>query len=106
MTRVIVKIVGEEFSFLAVGPTDFAAKGKDIVCAGISSLCMALDSRLQELESVGKATISDRDISDAQFWISFTGFAAKETLLTVIAGLNSIAGDYPNNLIVKVVIAS
>ena len=70
MTRVHYIRRGNHFSLVCCGHADFAEKGKDIVCAGISALCGALEIALDNLQ--------DRGIAASCFCRSGDGFFCAE----------------------------
>lgn len=82
------------------GHADFDEKGKDIVCAGISTLCQSYLYYIQDLEARGKATMISLYMSDGNFYMcsraqSEAAFSAFEMLRV---GLQALSDTYPDNL--------
>ena len=100
MTTVVCRKTKEGFRFLCAGHAGYAEKGRDVVCAGVSALCMALDARLQALSRGGSVKIKRREASDGFFLLEAAG-AVSESLATVLAGLLAIGAQYPGFLRVK-----
>lgn len=100
MTTVVWSKKKDGFRFLCAGHAGYAEKGKDVVCAGVSALCMALDARMQTLSRSGVVKIRRREASDGIFLLEAEG-AVSESLETVLAGLTPIAEQYPGFLCVK-----
>lgn len=100
MTTVRCLKTKEGVRFLCAGHAGYAEKGRDVVCAGVSALCMALDARLQALSGGGGVRITRREASDGYFLLEAAGPVA-EPLATVLAGLTSIEAQYPGFLRVK-----
>ena len=84
--------------FSCTGHADFAEKGRDIVCAGISALCMALLQRIKELQKEKQTQITDCFISDGCLILRFTQTEkSEECLNTLMCGFRAIAHTYPEN---------
>lgn len=105
MTKAEITVLNSGFIFECSGHAGFAEKGSDIVCAGISALCMALMNRLSVLAREDIVSVEYCHISDAEVYIE-VGFAdngacavrALEVLETVRAGLEKIEELYPEHL--------
>lgn len=96
------------FVFECAGHAGYAEKGSDIVCAGISALCIALMSRLSALARENIIRLEYCHVADGEIYaeVSFTdgdlcGTRALEALETVKAGLEKIAELYPEGLTVN-----
>ena len=107
MTRVEIIHLNGGFIFECTGHAGFAEKGKDIVCAGISALTMALAQRLRELEAENILQIEYCRFCEGEAYmeISFADskiceMKASEVLETVRAGLEAIQSVYPENLMI------
>ena len=97
MTQITLKEQNGYCEFSASGHAGAAQKGKDIVCAGISALCMALSQRISQLEEQKLCEVKKRFIADGEFSLEFSlSLEAKECLLTVLAGFECIAEVYPD----------
>lgn len=84
--------------FSCTGHADYDKKGKDIVCAGISALCMALLQRIKELQKEKQTQIKDCFISDGCLILHFTRTTkSEECLKTVLCGFRAIEHSYPEN---------
>ena len=84
--------------FSCKGHADFAEKGKDIVCAGISALCMALLKRITELQKENQTEIKEYIVSDGCLILHFTRTLKSEDCIeTVKCGFEAITRAYPEN---------
>ena len=95
-----IKVTGADniLCFSCTGHADFAEKGKDIVCAGISALCMALLERITQLQKEKQTVIKEYAVSDGCLILHFTHTAKSEDCLkTVLCGFKAIARAYPEN---------
>ena len=98
MTSVEITQSGNILRFSCTGHADFAEKGKDIVCAGISALCMALLKRITELQKENQTEIKEYIVSDGCLILHFTRTSkSEECLKTILCGFESIARIYPEN---------
>ena len=82
------------------GHADYADKGHDIVCAGISTLSQSYMYYIQDLEAKGKAIMVSLLMSDGNFFMcsrakSPEAEAAFEMMRT---GLQILSDTYPDNL--------
>lgn len=105
MTEVYFRPSSEGFVFRCSGHAGYAEKGRDIVCAGISALCIALVSTAGALEQSGKLTVREIEENDglleltADYSENITEKAlAAGSVFTVINGLSEIEKHYPKNL--------
>ena len=104
MTSVSLNELNSGMLFECSGHAGAGEKGKDIVCAGVSALVIALTERLIDLESerlvrVESFHIADGEISLEVGWQdSFGRSAALGVFDTVCAGLSRIAEMYPENV--------
>lgn len=67
MTKVNYERKGYFFSLTCQGHAGYAPAGKDIVCAGISALCGALEITLDNLQDKGMALTHFCTLSDGFF---------------------------------------
>ena len=67
MTKVVFERKENTFSLICTGHAGYGAKGTDIVCAGISALCGALEIALDNLQDKGMAQTHFCSWSDASF---------------------------------------
>ena len=98
MTSIKIAKTDNVLCFSCTGHADFAEKGKDIVCAGISALCSALLGRIRELESEKQTEIKKCRVSDGCLVLNFIlTEKAEECYKTVLCGFEFIAKAYPEN---------
>lgn len=98
MTSIEVTQSDNILRFSCTGHADFAEKGKDIVCAGISALCMALLGRITELQNEKQSEIKEYIVSDGCLILHFTQTGESEACLkAVMCGFEAIAHIYPEN---------
>ncbi len=92
----------EEWAFECAGHAENAPPGRDIVCAGVSAICMALDARLAALAAQRKTTGFRREIGEGFFSLAVSGDPAvyAGAFETALAGLRTVAGLYPARLAV------
>lgn len=76
------------------GHAGYAEAGKDIVCAGVSALCMAAEAALTGYDSRIEKEIRDGYARFRCRYTPETGVVAR----TVISGMESIAHLYPDNV--------
>ena len=97
MTEISLTHSEGQILFSATGHACFAKKGKDIVCAGISALCISLLERIKALENEGDTEIKKCVISDGSLILHFTETKkAAECCKTVLCGFEAIANSYPD----------
>ena len=107
MTNVTLDRLYDGYLFSCAGHAGYAAKGKDVVCAGVSALCMALLERLAVLCDEGVAEMRRLDVREGEVTAEFgyVGEKREDLLLTaavetVMAGLRAIAARYPEHVAV------
>ena len=104
MTSVSLNELNSGMLFECSGHAGSGEKGKDIVCAGVSALVIALTERISDLECehlirVESFYIADGEISLEISWQDAFGRAAALGVFeTVRAGLTRIAEMYPENV--------
>lgn len=102
MTRVTYAHDASAFSLTSKGHADYAPAGQDIVCAGISALCGALELALDNLQDAGRVRTHFCSLSDAFFHAEAEAANGKEEVRTVFEtvynGLCRIAEAYPDHL--------
>ena len=104
MVNATVAPLADGYLFECTGHAGYEAKGKDIVCAGVSALCMALEAMLEELADEGCAEEVRRHAADGYFSAEAhfpeNDPVARERLSTVLrtvsAGLAAIEAQYPD----------
>ena len=98
MTSIKITRTDNILCFSCAGHAEFAQKGRDIVCAGISALCAALLGRIRELASEKQTEIKKCRIADGCFVLDFTlTEKAEECYKSVLCGFEFIAKAYPEN---------
>ena len=87
------------------GHADFAPKGLDIVCAGVSALTIALSEAVSAVVKPSDADALMLSFSDGEFYLNIGGiksFDAYKTMRSVFLmfqlGLSKIAESYPENI--------
>jgi len=102
VTRITVRQLNDGWLFDCEGHAGFGKRGCDIVCAGVSALCMALSERMEELINEDIVSRAEIDVSDGEMHVRVEtdGDKLKEILLkntieTVMAGLRAIEINYP-----------
>lgn len=94
---------GRQFLISINGHADYAKKGSDIVCAGVSALTIALVHTLDALQDEGKVE-SKMDIDTGAAEIEclskiFTDIIEVESAFnTVLRGFRHIEKEYPKNV--------
>ncbi len=108
MTRVRLDRLYDGYLFTCEGHAGFAEAGPDIVCAGVSALCIALVERLKTLCTEGVAQTQRTIVRDGELLLEFTCADGKrEDLIlcaaveTVMEGLRALAARYPDHVAVE-----
>lgn len=108
MINVLIHCCEKRFALFARGHADYAPYGQDVVCAGVSALIYALAGTVLEMEDEGLfARVPFVKMSPGKACIvAWSGERSLERVKgafqTVEAGLSLIAGDYPENLRLKI----
>ena len=92
--------------FECAGHAGFGEQGRDIVCAGVSALCMALESTVEELNDEGCAEEVRQHTADGYYsaevhWPDgdLLSQAKLETAIAMVrAGLSAIEALYPEHV--------
>lgn len=87
------RLLEQSFVVLFSGHADYAPKGYDIVCAGVSALAMALSARLDACCDHYKV-----NTSDGRVLMKGEGKDALQAFLTVIAGVEVLEQEYPDHI--------
>lgn len=108
MTRVTLNRLYDGYLFSCEGHAGYAPQGQDIVCAGVSALCIALTQRLKLLCSEGLAAVQRMEVSPGALEAEFTCEGDKRedlilaaTVETVMDGLRALAELYPDHIFVE-----
>lgn len=99
---------GEEgLELLAEGHADYAPRGQDIVCAGVSALLYGYLTYLRELPPIATAEVSPPEErlweikeEDGRLWVRTRGLRGRdvEGFSSIEAGLRLLAGHYPHHV--------
>ena len=94
---------GRQFKISINGHADYAKKGSDIVCAGVSALTIALVHTLDALQDEGKVEnimLIDNGITKIECLSKiFTDIIEVESAFnTVLRGFKHIEKEYPKNV--------
>lgn len=94
---------GRQFNLRINGHADYAKKGSDIVCAGVSALTIALVHTLDALQDEGKVeNIMNIDVGVTEIEclsMIFTDIIEVESAFnTVLRGFKHIEKEYPKNV--------
>lgn len=107
MTTVRLIPMNEGLLFECSGHADYAEKGKDIVCAGISALCIALTESVEELADEKETELVGLYTADGflSVEVRFTDdtYSRTKTLAvfnTAMNGLRAIEALYPEHLLI------
>ena len=107
MTNVTLDRLYDGYLFSCAGHAGYAAAGADVVCAGVSALCMALRERLTTLCDEGIAEMRRLDVRNGEVTAEFGYLGEKRedllltaTVETVMAGLRAMAARYPEHVAV------
>ena len=108
MTRVRLDRLYDGYAFSCEGHAGYAEGGGDIVCAGVSALCIALVERLKTLCREGAAEMLRLQTGDGALYAEFAVAGGKrEDLIvgaaveTVMEGLRAVAEMYPDHVAVE-----
>lgn len=98
MTKVVFERNENTFSLCCSGHAGYGEKGKDIVCAGISALCGALEIALDNLQNTGMAQTYFCSWTDATFCAEATAVPMNTGVETafelVFNGLSRMEEEY------------
>lgn len=92
MIKATLKKDGPSTTLCVEGHAEYEKQGKDIVCAAVSSLIIALTHRLSDEKS------TKSELQNGYFKISSSYHEAINYILFVFEGIELIAELYPNNV--------
>ena len=100
MTEARFDYNGEIRKVEITGHADYADKGHDIVCAGISMICQSYMYYIQDLEPKGKAQMISLLMSDGNFFMcSQSKSPESEAAFEMLRrGMITLSDTYPDNL--------
>lgn len=103
MTKISIKHQRNTYEVRVEGHADYAVAGKDIVCAGISTLAFTLINRLENLKEREYVDEVDYIQRDGMIKVTFTGDSTEllATLETIEIGFMMMAENYPKNILYK-----
>ncbi len=102
MTKIRYSELNHGCYFSAEGHAGYAAKGRDIVCAAVSALCISLLRRLEEMSLAGIVQLTQCDIADGALTLvaetedgdKLSELRLRDTFETVLAGLQALEEKY------------
>ena len=102
MTKIRCRELNHGWFFSCEGHAGYAPKGRDIVCAGVSALCMALLRRLEEMSLTGMVHLAQCDVADGELTLlaetedgdKLSEIMLRDTVDTVMAGLDALEESY------------
>lgn len=101
MINVELKKASSAFSLTVSGHAGFSCKGRDIVCAGVSSLCQAFLSSVKALAERGDFGGFSFEISDGFLAVRAENYKTERVMLLMTAyiymfckGISAIADSY------------
>lgn len=103
MTRIVFTQTSQTAQLVCCGHADFSVQGRDIVCAGVSSLCFTLLRAVKSLEQQGKARTEDLAVRSGFFCLRIRFEQAAQTecetvYRTVFGGLCALQDAYPDHV--------
>ena len=108
MTKVNIRELNDGFVFECTGHSGFGTKGNDIVCAGISVLCIALAAEISKLAGEDILTVEYFHCSDGEMYaeVKFADseicrFKVLEMLSTVTGGFEVLESMYPDYITIE-----
>ena len=108
MTKVNIRELNDGFVFECTGHSGFAHKGSDIVCAGISVLCIALANEISRLSDENILSVEYFHCADGEMYaeIKFAEgeicrFITLEMLKTVTGGFEALESMYPDYITIE-----
>ena len=102
MVRAKYTIEGDTHTLVVLGHANYAEYGKDIVCAGVSSLVQALIGWIENNDT--KIVCISIDDKDGEVIISCVGGEETSAVFEMVAiGLEQIAYSYPNNVEIDII---
>lgn len=107
MVKVTVELTSEGINLSCSGHADYNEYGKDIVCAAVSALCIALELALRK-SSIHKHCVFKENTDSGLFEISIKGIIDGEYMKMTesfiymfLSGLLFLQEHYPDNICVK-----
>lgn len=108
MVHVDYTLCPDEFSLTVSGHAGYAAKGSDVVCAGVSALTLALCRYIEANISLSQAGLFIKRVSDGFVLLAVADVADSElrkglyaAFSVCVAGLLGISAQYPENVAVR-----
>ena len=88
------------YGIKAVGHADYAIKGQDIVCAGVSTLIQAYGNYIEQLAEYDKVRPLEVKLDDGDINVEAldTKHNIKHMYRMVMSGLCDLAAMYPENI--------
>ena len=88
------------YGIKAVGHADYAPKGQDIVCAGVSTLIQAYGNYIEQLAEYDKVRPLEIKLDDGDIFVDALDIKhnIKHMYRMVMSGLCDLAAMYPENI--------
>lgn len=88
------------YGIKAVGHADYAPKGQDIVCAGVSALIQAYGNYIEQLAEYDKVKVLEVKLDDGDINVEALDIRhnIKHMYRMVMSGLCDLAAMYPDNI--------
>ena len=102
MTKVRLRELNGGCLFSCEGHAGFAEQGRDIVCAGVSALCMALVRRLEEMAVEGIVRLPVCEIGSGELHLrvetdendKMSELLLRNTFAVIMAGFAALEEDF------------
>ena len=107
MTHISCGQVGEGFYIEAAGHSGFGEKGRDVVCAGVSTLIFTTYYYLRKLQDVGYIGYLEKTEADGEVSISARCAEGEQTILKTafemaLTGFEMLAENFPQCVTITV----
>lgn len=101
MIKIGIERQGDTYTVTMEGHAGFKEAGKDIVCAGLSTLAFTLINCLEHLQERERVEEFDYILRDGMIKATFTGDSTEllATLETIEIGFLMMAENYPKNIL-------
>ncbi len=108
MTQVNLRELNGGCLFSCEGHAGYAEKGRDIVCAGISALCIALVRRLEDMAAEGIVRLPTCDTGDGELRLrvetarddKMSELLLRNTFAAIMAGFTALEEEYDEYLMI------
>ena len=108
MTKIRLRELNGGCLFSCEGHAGYAEPGRDIVCAGISALCMALVRRLEDMTAEGIVRLTGCETGDGELHLrvetekndKMCELLLRNTFAAVMAGFAALEEDYADYVMI------